>query len=259
MKIRNILIIFVAALFIASFAFVFKKCSEVPIEVIAGKIEQVKDKNGNDHFRKQVVNNTTEFSKREFDSLKDIISGKNSLLDFKDVQISAITKMNMSIKDTLKLVRLEKDELNNKIWRFEKTYKDGTKSKIVMYEKDTTAVQEVDFNVFVTDFSVKENGKRFNYVDVASQNKNFTLNGSQVLRIPVKDPKDLLRINWASDFTKGIGNNVNFITSEINLQILPDGNIVPKLGSGIIWFTGDGKVYPYYKIGVDINLKRISK
>lgn len=259
MKSKNILIVFIAAIFIASFTFVLKKCSELPPEVIAGKLEQVKDKNGNTHFRKEVVKNTTEFSKKEFDSLKEIIAGKNSLLNFKDVQISAITKLNMSIRDTLKLERLEKDELNNKIWRFEKTYKDGTKTKIVMYEKDTTATQETDLNVYVTDYSVKQKGKRLNYVDVVSQNKNFTLNGSQVLRIPVKDPKDLLRINWASDFTKGIGNNVNFITSEINLQILPDGNIVPKLGSGIIWFTGDGKVYPYYKIGVDINLKRISK
>jgi hypothetical protein len=259
MKTKNVLIFFILALFIASFVFVFKKCSEVPIEVIAGKIEQVKDKNGNDHFRKEVIPNTTEFTKKEFDSLKDIISGKNSLLSFKDVQISAVTKLNMSIRDTLKLERLEKDELNNKIWRFEKTYKDGTKTKIVMYEKDTTATQETNLNVFVTDYSVKEKGKRTYYVDVASQNENFTLNGSQVLRIPVKQPKDLLHIDWASDFNKGIGNDLSFVTSEINVKFLPSGNIVPKLGTGVIWFMNDGKSYPYYKIGVDINLKRISK
>lgn len=259
MKSKNILIVFIAAIFIASFAFVLKKCSELPPEVIAGKLEQVKDKNGNTHFRKEVVKNTTEFSKKEFDSLKDIISAKNSLLNFKDVQISAITKLNMSIRDTLKLERLEKDELNNKIWRFEKTYKDGTKTKIVMYEKDTTATQETNLNVFVTDYSIKEHGKRLNYIDVASQNENFTLNGSQVLRIPVKDPKDLLRLNWATEYARGMGNGINFGTSEINLQILPDGNIVPKLGAGVIWLMNDGQVYPYYKLGIDINLKRISK
>lgn len=259
MKTKNILLSFVLIVFIASCLFVLKKCSEVPVDVIAGKIEAVKDENGNAHFVKTYANNTSELKKKEIDSLKSIISGKNTELDLKDVQILAVTKMNMSIKDTLKLYKLEKDELNNKIWKFEKTYKDGTKTKIVMYEKDTTAVQETDLKLYVTDFSAKQNGKRLFYVDVTSQNKNFKLNGSEVLRIPVKEPKDLLQVNWASDYSRGIGNGINFVTSEINIQLFPDGPVVPKLGSGIVWFMNEGKFYPYYKVGLDIKLKSITK
>jgi hypothetical protein len=259
MKSKNILLVFILMIFITSFLFVVKKCSELPVEVIAGKIEAVKDKNGNTHFIKPIQNNSSEISKKEVDSLKNIIAGKNTELNLKNIEISSITKMNMSIKDTLRIVKLEKDDLNNKIWKFEKIYKDGTKTKVVMYEKDTTVIQETDLKLYVTDFSAKENGKKTYYVDVTSQNKNFKLNGSEVLRIPIKQPKDLLRINWSSDYSRGVGNDINFATSEINLQLLPDGVIVPKLGSGVIWFMNEGRFYPYYKIGVDIKLKSINK
>ena len=227
---------------------IFQQTEKTVQNVEKVKTELLVDKNGNNHLRKPFQNNTSEIDKSEVDSLKKILEGKN-------VEIYSITKLNASIQDTLKIFKLEKDALNNKIWNFEKTFADGTKSKITMFEKDTTAIQELDLNLFVTDYSEKVKGKRNFFVDVTSQNKNFKLNGSEVLRIPVKEPKDLFQINLGSAYYKGIQNEMNFATSELKVWILPDNVVVPNIGAGGIWFLNDGKIYPYYKVGVDIRLK----
>ena len=54
-------------------------------------------------------------------------------------------------------------------------------------------------------------------------------------------------------------NEMNFATSEIQVWVLPDGGFVPKFGSGLVWFLNDGKIYPFYKVGVDIRLKSVQK
>ena len=223
------------------------------------KIQEIKDKNNEKHFRKTFEFGSSELSKNEIDSLKKVIEAKNSEIALKNVEILSITKLNASIRDTLKDFKLERDELNNKVWKFQKIYEDGTKTSITMFEKDTTAVQDTDLKVVVTDFSAKEKGKRNFFVDVASQNDNFKLNGSKVLRIKVKEPKDLFQVNWATSYFKGIGNEMNFATSEIQVWVLPDGGFVPKFGSGLVWFLNDGKIYPFYKVGVDIRLKSVQK
>ena len=222
------------------------------VQVEKAKQELIEDENGNNHFRKPFENNTSEIDKKEIDSLRKMLEGKN-------IEILAVTKMNVSIRDTLKTFKLERDEMNNKIWNFEKTYADGTKTKITMFEKDTTAIQDTDLKLVVTDYSAKEKGQKKYFVDVTSQNKAFKLNGSEVLRIPVKEPKDLFQLNWGSAYYGGIGNQNNFATSELKMWILPDNIVVPNIGTGLIWFLNDGKVYPYYKIGVDIRLKSVQK
>ena len=231
---------------------IFFQTKQTVKQVERAKQELIVDKKGNNHFRKPFENNTSEIDKKEIDSLRKMLDGKN-------IEILAVTKMNASIRDTLKTFKLERDALNNKIWNFEKTYADGTKTKITMFEKDTTAVQDTDLKLVVTDYSAKEKGQKKYFVDVTSQNKNFKLNGSEVLRIPVKEPKDLFQINWGSAYYGGIGHQNNFATSEIKMWILPDNTVVPNIGSGLIWFLNDGKVYPYYKVGVDIRLKSVQK
>lgn len=231
---------------------IFEQTKKTVAQVEKAKQEIITDKNGNKHFRKHFQNNTSEIAKAEIDSLKKVLAGKN-------IEILSVTKMNASIRDTLKTFKLERDALNNKIWNFEKTYADGTKTKITMFEKDTTAVQDTDLKLVVTDYSAKEKGQKKYFVDVTSQNKNFKINGSEVLRIPVKEPKDLFQINWGSAYYGGIGHQNNFATSEIKMWILPDNTVVPNIGSGLIWFLNDGKVYPYYKVGVDIRLKSVQK
>ena len=233
---------------IVYFKGIFEQTEKTVQNVEQAKTELLVDKNGNNHFRKPFQNNTSEIDKKEVDSLKKVLDGKN-------IEINSITKLNASIQDTLKIFKLEKDALNNKIWNFEKTFADGTKSKITMFEKDTTAIQEIDLNLFVTDYSEKIKGKRNFFVDVTSQNKNFKLNGSEVLRIPVKEPKDLFQINLGSAYYKGIQNEMNFATSELKVWILPDNVVIPNIGAGGIWFLNDGKIYPNYKVGVDIRLK----
>ena len=231
---------------------IFNQTKKTVAQVEKAKQELIVDKKGNNHYRKPFENNTSEIDKKEIDSLRKMLAGK-------DVQILSVTKMNASIKDTLKIFKLERDALNNKIWNFEKIYADGTKTKITMFEKDTTAVQDTDLKLVVTDYSAKEKGKKQYFVDVTSQNKNFKLNGSEVLRIPVREPKDLFQLNWGSAYYGGIGNQNNFATTELKMWILPDNVVVPNIGAGAIWFINDGKMFPYYKVGVDIRLKSVQR
>lgn len=231
---------------------IFNQTKKTVAQVENAKQELIVDKKGNNHYRKPFENNTSEIDKKEIDSLRKMLEGKN-------IEILAVTKMNASIRDTLKTFKLERDALNNKIWNFEKIYADGTKTKITMFEKDTTAVQDTDLKLVVTDYSAKEKGKKQYFVDVTSQNKNFKLNGSEVLRIPVREPKDLFQLNWGSAYYGGIGNQNNFATSELKMWILPDNVVVPNIGAGAIWFINDGKMFPYYKVGVDIRLKSVQR
>lgn len=253
-KIKLSYVIMIALLCFLIFYFdnIFTGTKDKVNQIEKTKQELIVDENKNNHFRKTFEQNTSEIDKTEIDSLKKIIDGKN-------VQILAVTKLNASIQDTLKTFKLERDELNNKIWNFEKVYADGTKTKVTMFEKDTSVVQNTDLKLLVTDFSAKKDGRKQFFVDVTSQNKNFKLNGSEVLRIPVKEPKDLFQINLGSAYYSGIGNQMNFATSELKLWIMPDNTIVPNVGTGLIWFLNDGKIYPYYKIGVDIRLKSVQK
>ena len=52
---------------------------------------------------------------------------------------------------------------------------------------------------------------------------------------------------------------MNFATSELKVWILPDNMVVPNIGAGGIWFLNEGKIYPYYKVGVDIRLKAVQR
>ena len=231
---------------------IFFQTKQTVKQVEKAKQELIVDKKGNNHFRKPFENNTSEIDKKEIDSLRKMLDGKN-------IEILAVTKMNASIRDTLKTFKLERDALNNKIWNFEKTYADGTKTKITMFEKDTTAVQDTDLKLVVTDYSAKEKGQKKYFVNITSQNKNFKLNGSEVLRIPVKEPKDLFQLNWSSAYYGGIGHQNNFDTTEAKLLFFPDNTFAPNLGSGLIYFLNEGKIYPYYKIGLDVRLKSVQK
>ena len=257
--VERLLLFAMGVFLIIYFKGIFFQTKQTIVQVEKAKQELIEDENGNNHFRKPFINNTSEIAKEEIDSLRKIIQAKNTEVELKNVEILAVTKLNASIKDTLKIFKIEKDALNFKVWKFEKDYEDGTKTKITMFEKDTTAIQDTDLKLVVTDYSAKEKGQKKYFVDVTSQNKNFKLNGSEVLRIPVKEPKDLFQLNWGSAYYGGIGNQNNFATSEIKLWILPDNTVVPNIGSGLIWFLNDGKVYPYYKVGVDIRLKSVQK
>lgn len=106
-------------------SFILISCGSRKKNVEKAKQELIVDKKGNKHFRKPFENNTSEIDKKEIDSLRKMLDGKN-------IEILAVTKMNASIQDTLKTFKLERDALNNKIWNFEKTYSDGTKTKITI-------------------------------------------------------------------------------------------------------------------------------
>lgn len=254
------LLLFAMGIFlIIYFKGIFFQTKQTIVQVEKAKQELIKDENGNNHFRKTFQNNTSEIAKNEIDSLKKIIQGKNAEVELKNVEILAVTKLNASIKNTLKIFKIEKDALNFKVWKFEKDYEDGTKSRITMFEKDSSAIQETDLKLAITDFSAKEKGKKQYYVDVTSQNKGFKLNGSEVLRIPVKEPKDFLNLNLSSAYYGGLGNQNNFGTTELKLWLLPDNAIVPNIGTGLIWFINEGKIFPYYKVGVDIKLKSVRR
>lgn len=110
MKTKNILIVLIAIIFIAICLFVAKRCSEVPVETIVAKLDEVKDKNGKTHFRKKVEIGTTEIKKSQIDSLKKVIEAKNTEIALKNVEINSITELNASIRDTLKDFKLERDE-----------------------------------------------------------------------------------------------------------------------------------------------------
>ena len=98
--------------------FFLKKCSESDAPIITnltGKIEQYKDNLG--QTRAKLENTGTNGNNGLNAAL--LAENKNLAkeLGIKENQILAVTDVNGTLRDSLKLVKLERDAANNKIWK----------------------------------------------------------------------------------------------------------------------------------------------
>lgn len=247
-NLRNVILLVVV---IAVALLIFKKCFErnnpkvadLPTINEVKELKELKTKTGKSVYQLQHIPTKkiiySGISKTKYDSILNE-------LEIKEKQVKALTIFTGKIQDSLKLSKLERDELNNKVWKWEKTLASGTKIVRVMSEKDSVLHESSDIKVAFVD---KTEGRGKNtkfFTEFFPIDNNIKFNGASVFRKENKEIRDILQVDLNGEFQKSfISPNARFI-SDVQLSFFPDGKFVPsaKIGgqydvqNGLDWFWG---------------------
>lgn len=177
-------------------------------------------------------------------------------LQIKENQVRALTLVSGTIKDSLKLTKLELDEAKNKVWKWEKTLPSGTKIVREMSEKDSVLKENSDIAVAVID-KTEGRGKNVKfYTDFYSLDNNIKFNGASVFRKENAEIRDIIQVDAGIEFQKSFLSPNARILSDVQLSFFPDGQFIPsvKVGglydveNGLDWFWGVRAKYNLFKI-----------
>ena len=240
--------------------FFLKKCSESDAPLITnltGKVEEYKDHLG--QTRAKIENTGTNGN----NGLNAALAAENkklaSELGIKESQILAVTELNGTLRDSLKLVALERDAANNKIWKWQNEKPSGSKYTAEMSEKDSVLhLTNIDIKTKTTDFTEGKGKKKKYYTDFFTPDENITFNGAKTYRIENKEIKDILQVDFNTMFQKGfINKDWDGISGELELMFNPDGNFKVGFGAGATYLFQQSKFYPYGQIKTSYNLFRV--
>lgn len=151
-----------------------------PVTRLAEKtIKNIQDDLGEQRQQQELTRapNVTGIPEAEYYRLKNA-------LKLKDEQILAITNINAKLKDSMKLVALERDQANNKVWSWEKKTESGSVIKATMNEKDSVLHSDIDVKLNNTDYVDKGGlfGRDKYYTDWYSPDQNIKVNGAHAFR-----------------------------------------------------------------------------
>ena len=236
-----------------------KKCSESDAPLVTnltGKIDEYKDKLGD--TRAKIENTGTDAN----NGLNAALLAKNKelakRLGISENNVLAVTQSNGTLRDSLKLVKMERDALNNKIWNWENVKPSGSKYTATMSEKDSVLhLNNLDIKTETTDFFTGKGKKKRYFTDFYTPDQNVTFNGAKTYRVERKEIKDILQVDFNSMFQKSIDRNWDGISSEIELTLNPDGNFRIGIGAGATYLFNQSKIYPYGQIKTSYNLFRV--
>ena len=163
-----------------------------------------KDVFGQEHSKVEVdKNDKSQFYKSQIDSLK-------KQLNVKEKEIIAITEVQASLVDSIKLIKIKYDAEKHKVWEWQKKYASGSKIEARMSEKDSVLqLTNVDIKILATDTYKKRFFKPDIYnVDLFSTDQNIKFNGVKVYRYEkLIKPK---RFGLGLQFGYGLGQNFQF-------------------------------------------------
>lgn len=148
-------------------------------DFISRKIENYKDKIGQQRARVETVHNDkSQFDKQEIERLKQALNVKES-------EIKAITEVKGKVRDSVKLLAVQLDAEKHKVWTWEKKYESGSVIKATMSEKDSVLKPEIDLKIITTDH-VEKYGflklKKRYYTDFYTPDQNITINWLKTYR-----------------------------------------------------------------------------
>ena len=241
--------------------FFLKKCTDndAPItNYVANKNDNYKDQLG--ESRAKIENTgTKENNGGNNVFLASEVKRLSEALDIKENQILAITEFNATLSDSLKLTKLERDAANNKVWKWEKELKSGSKYTAQMSEKDSVLhLTSLDIKTQTTDYFEGRGKKKKFYTDFYSPDQNITFNGAKTFRVEKKEIKDFLQLDFNTIFQKGFVNkDFDGLSGELELMFNPDGNFKIGIGAGGTYLFEQSKIYPYGQIKTSYNLFRV--
>lgn len=258
---KNILFLIVV---VAVALLVFRKCfdddnpilvTDLPTMNEVKELNQIKAKNGGVFAEMQVQPTktiaTSGIPREKYDSILNE-------LNVKEKQVVALTLFSGTIKDSLKLTKIEVDEMKNKVWKWEKTLTSGSKIVREMSEKDSVLHESSDIRVAVVD-RVEGRGKNTKFfTDFFPLDDNFKFNGASIYRTEKKEIHDILQVDINTEFQKSFLTPNARVISDLQLSILPDGKFVPSLKVGGVYDIQNGLDW-FYGVRLKHNLFRIKK
>lgn len=240
--------------------FVLKRCVEHDppplIGALTGKVDEYKDKLNETRAK---IENT---GGKENAGLNNSLIAENkqlaAALGIKENQILAVTQIIGTLRDSLKLVTLERDEANNKIWKWENIKPSGSTYTATMSEKDSVLhLTNIDIKPLTTDFfEGKGKNKRY-FTDFYTPDQNITFNGAKTYRVERKEIKNIFEVNFNTTFQKGaINKEFDNISGEVELMLNPDGNFKIGIGAGTTYLFNQSTIFPYGQIKTSYNIFR---
>lgn len=191
---------------------------EDPItSLVSEKVVEFKDNLKKDNARVE-TNKSTAISGIPREQYEELLRRYND----KSIEFNSFTNISGVLSESLKIVKLDRDNLKNKVWEWENRKPSGSVIKATMNEKDSVLYTSVDVKLNVTD--VKDKGGLFKkdkyYTDIYSPDQNIKINGVQNFRREITVKRKRLGLG----FQAGYG------------------------------FTSDLKATPYIGIGISYNL-----
>ena len=177
-------------------------------------------------------------------------------LDLKKSQIQSMTIYSATIKDSLKLAKLERDKANHKVWTWEKTLKSGSKIIRTMSEKDSILKESTDLAVAIIDKTEGRGKDRRFYTIFYPMDDNVKFNGSSVFRKENKEIRDVFALSVGTEFRKSFLTPYFENQTDLNLKILPDAKFAPTAKIGVIYDVENG-FRTFYGVRVDYNFLRL--
>lgn len=214
----------------------------------------VKDVNKIEHQQKPY---DYEADKEKIRELKKETDSFRAIMGSKDAQIIALTKVRGQTQDSVRLLNIALDEEKNKTWHWERLYKSGSKTVATMNEKDSVLVYKADLKINVLDIVEGKGRNARYYTDISTPDDNITFNGGKVIRTEKKIPKRALALMLKNDLYFS-GSRPFMYKPEIELQLIPDSWIIPKIGTGIL-IDFDNRERLFWKVGIDLPIKTSSK
>ena len=221
-------------------------------DFISRKIENYKDKIGEQRARVETVHNDkSQFDKQEIERLKKALNVKES-------EIKAITELKGKIRDSVKLLAVQLDAEKHKVWTWEKKYKSGSVFRATMNEKDSVLIAEADLKVQTADIEEGRGKKKKFYTEFYTPDQNIKFNGARTYRVERKEIKDILQVDLKAGFRKGfLVNDYDQLESTLQVIVLPDNEFNFGFGAGGIYIVKDGRIFPYGEIFLRKNIFRI--
>lgn len=121
--------------------------------------------------------------------------------------VLALNNIKAQMADSLKIVKLERDQANNKVWNWENKKESGSVITATMNEKDSVLHTKADIKLNTTDY-VEKGGlfrKDKYYTDIYSPDQNIKVNGvTNFRKETIVKPK---RIGIGFNVSYGIGSD----------------------------------------------------
>lgn len=169
-------------------------------KTVVTKIDEYKDKAGKTTAKIETNKQPTlvGIDPAEYQRVKDALGVEIE-------NVLALNNIKAQMADSLKIVKLERDQANNKVWNWETKKESGSVIVATMNEKDSVLHTKADIKLNTTDYI--EKGGLFRkdkyYTDIYSPDQNIKVNGvTNFRKETVVKPK---RIGIGFNISYGIG------------------------------------------------------
>lgn len=123
--------------------------------------------------------------------------------------------------------------------------------------KDSTAKYTYNAQLDIAEYNRRKNlfSKKEQVIAISSPDKNLKINGVDNFTKTIKPKKDILQLNLK---VQGLYLNKILIPyGGAELLFNPDGKLKPVAGYGYFYDNNSGRFYPYWSMGVQLNLIRL--